>query len=193
MEVVGELHDNVWAHGKATGFSMAQKYKVPREDDTYVEFALADLGLGFMGEMHRSKKECSSHQEAIEWCIQEGNSTKLHDDPWTQRIPEDCLRSPFGSSVPVRDSENNHQGLGLAKLVRLVNAYSGSLQIASGDALFTIDENKDTIYKRLPIQWKGVAISCRLRASALSKGSEESQDSPELSYIIKRLEDDNHG
>ena len=27
--VVGDLHDNVWSHGKSTGFSMAQKWKMP--------------------------------------------------------------------------------------------------------------------------------------------------------------------
>ncbi|MDO9316599.1 MAG: hypothetical protein Q7V56_00160 [Gammaproteobacteria bacterium] len=69
MNVVGELHDNVWSHGKSTGFSMAQKFKVPYEEDYFIEFALADMGLGLRGEMIRAGKEVSSHEAAIEWCL----------------------------------------------------------------------------------------------------------------------------
>jgi hypothetical protein len=46
-EVVGDLHDNVWSHGKSTGFSMAPKWRKPRTENDYCfEFGLADCGIG---------------------------------------------------------------------------------------------------------------------------------------------------
>ena len=50
-ELVGDLLDNVWAHGKATGFSMAQKWNNP--PDFNFEFAVADYGMGFLKELQR--------------------------------------------------------------------------------------------------------------------------------------------
>lgn len=70
-EVVGELHDNIWSHGRSTGFSMAQKYSNGK-----IEFALADCGMGFLNELRRIGMEIASHKEAIEWCIKKGNSSK---------------------------------------------------------------------------------------------------------------------
>lgn len=59
--VVGDLHDNVWAHGRSSGFSMAQKWSVRRgEDDAYLEFALADAGIGFRRELHRVGQSTAS-------------------------------------------------------------------------------------------------------------------------------------
>lgn len=43
-EVVGELHDNVWAHGKGVGFSIAQYYRKLKR----IEFAVVDCGIGFL-------------------------------------------------------------------------------------------------------------------------------------------------
>lgn len=57
--VVGELHDNVWSHGKATGFSMAQTYQ------GFIEFTLADQGFGLLGEMRRAGKIVNNHEDAI--------------------------------------------------------------------------------------------------------------------------------
>ena len=43
--VVGDLHDNVWSHGKSTGFSMFQRWKKPYStEDILFEFSLADCG-----------------------------------------------------------------------------------------------------------------------------------------------------
>lgn len=45
-DVVGDLHENVWAHGKASGFSVAQRWKEspwnPLSNEYNIEFALAD-------------------------------------------------------------------------------------------------------------------------------------------------------
>ncbi|MCF3290987.1 hypothetical protein L1027_25035, partial [Escherichia coli] len=74
--VIGELHDNVWSHGKSTGFSFAQRSAVPhtQKKEHYLEFSLADCGLGFLRELRRAGiPGIETHQDAIAWCIQEGH------------------------------------------------------------------------------------------------------------------------
>lgn len=76
-DVVGDLHDNVWSHGKSTGFSMAQKWKKPYATSEYCfEFALADCGLGFLGELQRVGLLFHDDEESIDWCVKKGNSSK---------------------------------------------------------------------------------------------------------------------
>ncbi|ATD64319.1 hypothetical protein CGZ65_01430 [Neisseria weixii] len=58
-EVIGEVHDNVWSHGKSTGFSMTQLYKKAGK----IEFALADLGGGFLKELNRVNLPISTHDQ----------------------------------------------------------------------------------------------------------------------------------
>ncbi len=51
-DVVGDLHSNVWAHGKKSGFSMAQKIRdIYSKGEYCLEFALADHGMGFLREL----------------------------------------------------------------------------------------------------------------------------------------------
>ncbi len=52
-ELVGDLLDNVWAHGKSTGFSMAQKWS-NQHGGFQFEFAVVDCGLGFLRELKRA-------------------------------------------------------------------------------------------------------------------------------------------
>lgn len=193
LRVVGELHDNVWSHGKSTGFSMAQTIKVPYTNgsDHYIEFALADNGMGFLEELRRARIDITDHKAAIEWCIQEGNSSKLHkkDDGWTQRLPDDLIGSDpmmgFGGEVP----ENNHQGLGLAHLTKLVIDYEGELQLCTGDTLLKIDENGNRTFEKLKNEWKGVAVSCRFKMSKLRQTIKENtlEDSDRKHIIMERL------
>lgn len=187
--VIGELHDNVWSHGMATGFSAAQKHKVPYEEDYYIEFALADSGMGLKREMERAGKPVTNHQEAIHWCIQEGHSTKLREDSWAQRIPDDMIGgSPYGSNIETFDNDNNHQGLGLFKLTSLIKKYSATLYLVTGDCLFCIDEDGAKSYMDTANYWQGVAISCRFRASRLRQGLVTDTDlDPEVIDIIDRL------
>ncbi|AXI03866.1 hypothetical protein HYN46_14080 [Aquirhabdus parva] len=190
-KVVGELHDNVWSHGKSTGFSMAQKWAVTgtNRGDYYLEFALADRGFGFLEEMKRSRKNyASTDQEAIEWCIVEGHSTKHADDEdeWFQRLPEDFTGvSPMGR-VGVVTSENHHQGLGLANLVSLVQRYDGVLHIASGNSLFTMRNNTKE-FSAVKTPWKGVTISCRFKESSLLRQIEKDVIDAETAAIMSRL------
>jgi hypothetical protein len=121
-EVVGDLHDNVWSHGKATGFSMAQKWRNPHARDAYhLEFALADCGYGFRRELLRVglTAEAASDRSAIEWCLVKGHSSKNLKcvDEWAQTLPPDIMGNPIPGVGKARESDNHHQGLGLAKLV----------------------------------------------------------------------------
>lgn len=189
--VVGELHDNVWSHGMSTGYSMAQKF-VPSGDECCIEFSLADKGLGFKAEMIGSGNRVASHRDAIRWCIQRGNSTKLPPtDPWAQREPEDRLgASVYGPNVATYTPRggNHHQGLGLAKLVDLVTRSGGELQIVSGNAAYRIKENGETSFNTIGYKWRGVAISCRLRVSGLLLDDEPlDADDEEINLILSRL------
>lgn len=185
FNVVGELNDNVWSHGKSTGYSMAQKTFVPNTNktDSYIEFALADRGMGFLAELNRIKSKIDSHSEAIAWCIKEGNSTKHSDniDTWTQRLPDDHIGNDpmcgFGGEVP----ENHHQGLGLAHLIKLIKQYNGQLHLCTGNSLYKVYENGFEEYKTIKYNWQGVAISCRFKLSSLLRnidveGNESNMD-----------------
>lgn len=190
-KVVGELHDNVWSHGKSTGFSMAQRTKVPNSDgkDHFIEFALSDKGLGFLEELKRARISIDTHEDAIKWCIQEGNSSKLNNnDGWVQRLPDDHLGEDpmmgFGGEVP----ENNHQGLGLAHLIKLIKKYKGELKLCTGDTIFMINSDGKETFKKVKNVWKGVAISCRFKESQLLEPSDKKiLVDPQRKYIIDRL------
>lgn len=193
--VVGELHDNVWSHGKSTGFSFAQKWAVPRtqRQEYYLEFALADCGMGFLRELQRAGiAGIDNHRDAISWCIREGNSSKHADliDDWAQQLPHDNMGgSMFGSGVPVavKEKDNNHQGLGLAHLMKLVNTYRGQLLLASGDVCLVAD-GEDVCYEDLETAWPGVAISCRFKISDLAVEHDNEHDiDQDLADIIRAL------
>jgi hypothetical protein len=143
-DVVGDLHENVWAHGKASGFSIAQRWKEsplnPLSSDYNIEFALADSGRGFLREVKSVGLPIISDSEAIEWCIQEGHSTKKIRpvSDWAQRVPPDLIGNPLRGVEQTTVSENHHMGLGLAKLVRLVREFRGFLWLASGNSVLKL-------------------------------------------------------
>jgi len=175
MDVVGELHDNVWSHGMDRGFSAAQRRGGPKKG--IIEFALADTGLGFLGELKGSgiarKYGIDTDQEAMNWCIQEGNSSKLdhmQDDGWGQSLPDDFVgSSPFGQSVPTihQNNGNHHQGLGLAKLISLAKTYEAELIIVSGYAVLHLSRGRMR-FAESRTSWKGVAISLTLQESKMA-------------------------
>lgn len=192
MFVVGELHDNVWSHGGSTGFSFAQKSAVPNTNRTehFIEFALADHGLGLFRELKRANiAGIDSHQDAINWCIQEGNSSKHADniDEWAQQLPSDHQgHNVYGDGVAVREEQNNHQGLGLAHLLKLVNTYNGVLLLASGDVCL-LANGQNVTFKKLSRQWQGVAISCRFKISDLASEQLDEPIDDELADIMRQL------
>lgn len=177
--VVGDLHDNVWSHGMASGFSMAQKWPIRRGDDgCFLEFALADRGQGFLTELNRVGLNIDSDSEAIEWCIQEGHSSKLvsQDDDWAQRLPADVIGNPMKEQGKIFSRADHHQGLGLFNLTKLVGDYGGQLWLASGSSMLFMDSTGEKTYYELEKPWKGVAIACRFDSRRISGLEEEAPD-----------------
>ena len=191
-DVIGDVHDNVWSHGMASGFSVAQKWPTYKDDDYYFEFALADAGIGLLGEINRCglKDIANNHREAIEWCIQEGNSTKKPgpEDDWAQTMPADLINNPLrGIEKTNFSSGSHHQGLGLSKLVRLVEAAGGQLWLASGDCALERTSNGQHSYRTLASSWSGVALACRFRWSVIQKNFKPPQTSSRIERIKHQL------
>lgn len=185
-ELVGDLLDNVWAHGQSTGFSMAQKWNSP--PDFNFEFAIADCGMGFLRELQRvGSPNISDDESAIKWCIQKGNSTKKRNvEQWEQRFPPDMMGNPIGKDARVIETDNHHMGLGLAKLIDAVEQFHGTCWLASGNALLFISPDGKHQYIKPPIPWPGVAIACRFDSSRLNgSGLKFTQD--ELEDILSEL------
>lgn len=179
-QVIGELHDNVRAHAGGAGFSMSLKWDYMGRTPV-IEFSVADCGQGFLRECNRiNVPEVIDDSTAIEWCLGFQNSTKDRDyDEFTQTQPLDAMGNPFGENVDTRiwNDGNNHQGLGLAKLMELINLYEGQMWVGSGSSVLV--SNKHTrsdesigSFHRVP-HWQGVAIACRLSLCELGKHVEE--------------------
>ena len=154
--VVSELHSNVWDHGMSSGFSMAQRW--PKRGQ--FEFAIADGGIGFLREIHRVGGAATNDAGAIDWCIQEGMSTKRAEvDAFAQRLPGDAIGNPMPGVSRTYGSGTHHAGLGLWKLQTLVQVFSGEAWIASGGACLHISPSGRRFW---PVpSWQGVAIACR--------------------------------
>lgn len=161
-ELVGDLLDNVWSHGKSTGFSMAQRWRGNPEGFMF-EFAVADCGLGFLRELKRvGIAGVDTHQAAIDWCIQNGNSTKKKSiDNWAQRLPPDVMGNPMPGLGQVVESDNHHMGLGLSKLMECVERFNGRLWLVSGDAMLIMHPGWQRRYEITRTPWQGVALACR--------------------------------
>jgi len=188
--VIGDLHDNVWSHGNSTGFSMAQKWKDYNTKECCFEFALADCGLGFLRELTRVGLTFTCDEESIDWCIQKGNSSKNLKDKvkneWSQRLPPDIAGNPIpGIGQPVM-SENHHMGLGLAKLIELINNYKGQLWLASGVKTLVIDANGNKSFKNNVQKWQGVALACRFKAEKV-KNYKKYKDDEVITSLINLL------
>jgi hypothetical protein len=188
-EVVGDLHDNVWSHGLSTGFSMAQKWRnARREDSNWFEFALADCGMGFLRETQRAGiAGIGSHADAIEWCIQKGNTskkTKVRDE-FAQALPPDMMGNPMLGFAAIRESDNHHMGLGLAKLVSLVEKYKGRLWLASGDSLLYKPPAAAHVIRVAASHCKGVALAARFDTRVIREqlASEQTEDETTANLI----------
>lgn len=189
-EVVGDLHDNVWSHGRETGFSMFQKLHSNNPNDVEFEFALADYGIGFLRELQRvGFSEVTNCEEAIKWCIQEGNSSKLlkKKDEWAQSLPPDMMGNPMPNIGAIKETENHHQGLGLAKLIKLVTKYRGYLCLATGDSIFMVDSDGNQKFATPTFAWTGVSISCRFRTPFLRSAQETVKNDEIIDELLNYL------
>ena len=188
-EVIGELHDNIWAHGKATGYSMVQLYQSPYQDE--IVFAVADCGIGFLAELKRVGIEGIDDDEAaIRWCLEKGNSSKKVEaaklDDWTQQLPPDVIGNPMRGIAKYQKS-NNHAGLGLGKLVDLVRYYKGEMDVVSGKKQLSINSDGTRI-TNLPgwDGWQGVAICIRLNYTGLRQ-AQATEDAADIDAMLKEL------
>ncbi len=150
-KVVGELHDNVASHASGAGFSAAQIYKRKR-----LEFSIADCGRGMLRNVRSIRQEITSHADAIQWCLERGNTTWVKPSEWAQRTPESISGVNIGTETFVAD--NHHAGLGLWKLIQLVHTYRGSLWVWSGDSYVTVNVSRTEIRHTKNYSWDGVAI-----------------------------------
>lgn len=183
QSVVGELHDNVWAHGKSTGFSCAQQYK-----GGILHFAIADRGGGLLKELKRVGLNIASDEDAIEWCIQEEHSSKRfsqENNDWAQQLPPDIIGgNPMGQYAKFQ-SQSQHAGLGLYKLITFCTKYGAELEIYSGNGLLRLPLGRDNMaISRTDTYWDGVAISCRVRLENLTKSTENDQALTGLMHVL---------
>ncbi len=131
--------------------------------------------------------------EAIKWCIKKGNLSKLVknmvDDGWTQRLPLDIVGNPMPGFGKIKESDNHHQGLGLAKLISLIEAYKGKLWLVTGNTILAMEPER-SVFKHLKLPWNGVGIACRFD-SYLVKQSQKTEEIDEVtSTLIQLLGDD---
>jgi hypothetical protein len=97
-----------------------------------------------------------SDEEAIAWCLLDGNTTAVSRDEWAQRIPEDLIDSPLPESLSMR-TDDHHLGLGLGHLVRLVETTHGELWILSGKGQYHFGPHGGQL-RRAGTNWQGVVM-----------------------------------
>lgn len=179
-DVIGELIDNVWSHGKALGYAVAQV------SGNEICFAVVDIGKGFKNVLQEANiGGIHSDIDAINWSIQKGHTSKGQEDEWAQSLPFDSYDNPFSSGVPIKEEENHHEGLGLYKLVDLVQKTKGNLSILSGKGLKFIDADGD-FDTELKNHWQGVVIYCTLNIQNIKNALQESAGS-DIDAILKEI------
>lgn len=180
IDVIGELIDNVWSHGKALGYAVAQ---VSGDD---IKFSVVDIGKGFKNVLQEANiSGIKSDIDAINWSIQKGHTSKGQEDEWAQCLPFDSYENPFSSGVPIKEEENHHEGLGLYKLVDLVQKTKGNLSILSGQGLKFISAERE-FDSELKNHWQGVVIYCTLNIRNI-KNALQNSDASDIDAILKEI------
>ena len=165
--VIGELHDNVASHARGAGFSALQVYQ--GKPSAIVEFAVCDAGVGLLRNVMRVEPTVTTHQAAVHWCFQKGNTTARSPvDDISQRLPDDAPMNPYPKHIPTRSTENHHLGEGLWQLLRLVVEIGGTLWALTGDAeLEVTPANPAGTYTRSKLDWHGLAIEVSLPVGSI--------------------------
>lgn len=91
----------------------------------------------------------------------------------------------FSGGVPLKDDENHHEGLGLYKLVDLVQKTKGNLSILSGNGLKSINAEGVSDVE-LKNRWQGVVIYCKLSIQNIKDQLHESSGS-DIDAILKEI------
>lgn len=184
--VVGELHDNIASHADGCGFSAAQMY---RGRERVIRIGIADCGYGLNGSVQRSGRSMTD-LEAIEWCLQRGNTTarkasSSEDVFGPQRLPEDCLSSPYPDHVETTSNASHHMGEGLYRLTELVAKTGGNTLVWSGSAQI-LYSSESRIPKNTDVHWLGTAIEIELPVAAF-EACQAAVDRDEFESLAKRL------
>ncbi|MEZ6057862.1 MAG: hypothetical protein R3C01_14275 [Planctomycetaceae bacterium] len=155
-KVIGELHDNVASHARGAGFSCGQVYSYSGR--RRFEFSISDSGCGMLANVLRVDGSIQCDIDAIRWCLKRGNTTaKNRSGEWAQRIPEDCVVSPFPKETETFTVEDHHVGVGLWALSELVRLFRGRMWIASGRGAVMFNEGSEAVESNDPII-SGVSI-----------------------------------
>ena len=180
-QLVGELHNNVPAHARGVGFSIAEY----SPGDGLLELAVVDCGQGMLRNVQWHYPEIATYAQAIEWCMQEGHTTAAQADDWAQWMPGDAMQNPYGDAVPSREELNHHLGLGLWKLERIAEAAGGAFVVWSGDARLRVDHGKRAFDTAL--SWAGVVVILRLPIAG-NVALERQLRLGEMEALARRLE-----
>ena len=146
-----EIFINAQAHGDTKNiFSCGQFY--PQKGK--VDFSIVNLGSTIQKNVSHYKQSNISSSEAIEWAIQEGNTTRSHRD----QIPG---------------------GMGLSTLLLFIKLNGGRLQIISGDGYW--ENSQSGPYKNLFANYfDGTIVNIEFNVndkSSYSLSNEGSQES----------------
>jgi hypothetical protein len=153
LKVIGELHDNVASHSRGRGYSAAQVY------DGRLEFAIADAGCGLLRNARRADSSIETDAQAIDWAMREGTTSAQPQDDWGQSDPEQRM---FGDASP----GDNHQGLGLWELQKLVRDTGGTLWVATGSARALYGPTGGPVLSTGTPAWAGLAIEVLIPLAA---------------------------
>lgn len=159
--IVGELHDNVESHADGAGYSAAQVYS--RRAGKELQFCVADAGKGMLANVRKMFPDVNADKDAIVWCLKRGNTTAGNRSEWAQRLPDDCLSSPFGDSVDTYQNENHHVGEGLARLQDIILGLGGSLWVWTGGCNASIQNEVVTPLPLENLAWRGVVVAFDVR------------------------------
>lgn len=188
--VVGELHDNVVSHAMGRGFSAAQVYSGQHRR---IEIAIADIGCGLRGSLRRGGLELDD-LAALEWCLKRGNTrvklpkyaTKpVHPLDCPQRLPEDCLISPYPPNVTTTSSDSHHMGEGLYRLTELIRKTGGNVWIWSGNAQI-LSKGETIQATHVDVNWSGTVIEIEIPIAAFEK-SEIANSPSDYEELAQRL------
>ena len=188
--VVGELHDNVTSHSLGRGFSAAQVYRGHRKN---ISIAIADVGCGFGGSIRRAGLDLDD-EKAIKWCLVRGNTRVklpkhhkpgLDHDIWPQRLPDDCLISPYPPDVPTTSKDSHHMGEGLFRLTELIRSTGGSVWIWSGNSQILCGRDAPVTIP-CDVEWKGTVIEIEIPIDAFQQ-SPPAKDREAFKEIARKL------
>jgi hypothetical protein len=157
-KIVGELHDNVASHSRGKGFSAAQVYL------NRIEYAVADVGCGFLSNARRAAPWLQSDFDGIAWAFVRGNTSA----PATPHAGLGFQRGLGEDETGVSEyAGDEHAGWGLDELRAMIDQTNGDLWVASGAAGLRYAGGAWVPYT-LSVPWNGVFIELEVPRSGVA-------------------------